>query len=636
MRFSFYAIAIALFLLSGIAKAQLVSDKGRFSVDYNQGCVPYDITITNNYQPGVKKSWFLLYEGDAIHTEITPAVQSETVTFSVEKDKKLTIIQWTQGDQDLEDRLIVRGHTASEPSFNLYACSNRGGIAQIQDPVYDYYEVMFGENTTPVRADASTNFSADGQFPTAGDNLVVVRGFYNNAPDNCGEAGTYLMALSQLPVPEWNGLQWDHTSNTINLEYSLDPQLRYQLEMLNPTSGNFERFNGLSSTSTDTTFIVQNLENQYYCFRIKAIDDCFGNSMNSVPICTATWSLTAEEGFNKVEYVTHPSFYGTIVLQRPNGDQVASSDGASATFQDEDVLCKQEYCYQLQLLPDAPGSASSLSNTSCVEAISNRPLPQVTDIASIWDANDQLLIIPQFPIIANTLNLKLLDEQGRTVTEATGDSLQFTAKPSGECYNFTYGSLCATQTAEPTKVCPLYLRNGAAELDEFIPSWNEYVGYAQGVSGYFLEELAEDGEFLEGWDLGVELSYTGFGTFSEADVGRRFRVIAYPSDALLPPSYSNIFTFTLIMKGYFPNAFSPNGDGVNDEFKILGKFVSNASIWVYSRWGEKLFHSNNKDKGWDGIFGGKPLPEGTYMYKAEVTTRDGKQESFSGTIFLKR
>ncbi|MBW3544763.1 MAG: gliding motility-associated C-terminal domain-containing protein, partial [Bacteroidetes bacterium] len=124
--------------------------------------------------------------------------------------------------------------------------------------------------------------------------------------------------------------------------------------------------------------------------------------------------------------------------------------------------------------------------------------------------------------------------------------------------------------------------------------------------------------------------------FSVEDNGRRFRAVAYPAATGIAPSYSNVFTFELIMKGYFPNAFSPNGDGANDDFKILGKFVEQASLRIYNRWGEELFYSVDKDKGWDGTYRGKPQPAGYYAYKAEVTTVDEKRSVMSGTVFLKR
>ena len=75
---------------------------------------------------------------------------------------------------------------------------------------------------------------------------------------------------------------------------------------------------------------------------------------------------------------------------------------------------------------------------------------------------------------------------------------------------------------------------------------------------------------------------------------------------------------------------------MNDEFKILGKFVEQASVWVYNRWGVLLFHSTDKDKGWDGTYLGDPVATGVYTYRAQFVTADGKKSQDTGSLFLTR
>lgn len=613
-----------------------MSNGGRFSVDFSQGCIPYEINITDLYAPGVTKSWFIQYEGEAQETEITPQLPTDPVFFTVTKPKKLTIIQWTQGHTPKEDRLVVSGYDATVPVFSAFACSSLGGLVEIQDPVYDYYQVSFGTNAQTVRADASTNFSAKGQFPSQGNNPITVRGFYNNAPNNCGESGTTLIALPQLPKPQWRGLQWDHTSNTVNLQYSLDPQVRYQLERLNTTTGSFERMRSLSSASMDTSFIQPNLASQYACFRITALDECNSNHVSSEAICTATWTILPLDGTNQIQYETNPAFAGTVFLQRQTGEVVDSGTTGSGALGDQPVICGQEYCYQLVLQPQSSGSAAAVSSISCTIANSKGPLPQVRNIVSTWPSDQELLIVPHYPVLVEDLDLSLLNEEGKVVSTARGENISLKASSAAQCYQFTYKNACASQPAANTKVCPLFLKNTGAAQDEFMPGWNEYIGYEQGVKEYILQELDEADDIIGQWNTGTALSFSGFGPFTEADIGRRFRVMAKPVDGNISSSFSNVLVYELVMKGYFPNAFSPNGDGNNDEFKILGKFVDRATIWVFNRWGEQLFHTTDMNVGWNGTHKGNLLPAGIYVYKAEVTTRDGKQERLSGTIFLKR
>ena len=61
---------------------------------------------------------------------------------------------------------------------------------------------------------------------------------------------------------------------------------------------------------------------------------------------------------------------------------------------------------------------------------------------------------------------------------------------------------------------------------------------------------------------------------------------------------------------YFPNAFSPNGDGINDHFTYYTYNVKSVDLKIFNRWGEMLFESASLDYTWDGTFNGKPEPEG--------------------------
>lgn len=67
-----------------------------------------------------------------------------------------------------------------------------------------------------------------------------------------------------------------------------------------------------------------------------------------------------------------------------------------------------------------------------------------------------------------------------------------------------------------------------------------------------------------------------------------------------------------------PNAFSPNGDGLNDIYSPnnLGPMLMN-NFSIYNRWGEKVYSNASNAKGWDGSYKGTPCDAGTYYYRIE-------------------
>jgi len=87
---------------------------------------------------------------------------------------------------------------------------------------------------------------------------------------------------------------------------------------------------------------------------------------------------------------------------------------------------------------------------------------------------------------------------------------------------------------------------------------------------------------------------------------------------------------------YFPNAFSPNGDGKNDVWRAYSNVVRSIRLMVFNQWGEKIFESADLNTGWNGTQGGKPQPSGVYMYVAEVVKNTGERIIRKGSINLVR
>ena len=87
---------------------------------------------------------------------------------------------------------------------------------------------------------------------------------------------------------------------------------------------------------------------------------------------------------------------------------------------------------------------------------------------------------------------------------------------------------------------------------------------------------------------------------------------------------------------YVPNAFTPNGDGVNDMFLVYGTAIASVRLIIYNQWGGQVFISTDLLKGWDGTRNGQKVPAGMYSYALEAIMQDGKRITKGGSFNLIR
>jgi gliding motility-associated-like protein len=85
---------------------------------------------------------------------------------------------------------------------------------------------------------------------------------------------------------------------------------------------------------------------------------------------------------------------------------------------------------------------------------------------------------------------------------------------------------------------------------------------------------------------------------------------------------------------YLPDAFTPNGDGLNDEFMASGFGITRVKITIVDRWGEMLFTTNAEHEGWDGKFRGEPCKPGIYSYVVEFVLLSGQRKQKAGHLNL--
>lgn len=110
-------------------------------------------------------------------------------------------------------------------------------------------------------------------------------------------------------------------------------------------------------------------------------------------------------------------------------------------------------------------------------------------------------------------------------------------------------------------------------------------------------------------------------------------LVAYNANGCNDTTYISIvinpeFTF------YIPNAFTPDGDGINDTFFGKGTNISEYNLMVFDRWGELLYSTDNLDASWDGTYRGLESKPDVYVYSVKIIDIMGDKHLYNGHVTL--
>lgn len=87
-----------------------------------------------------------------------------------------------------------------------------------------------------------------------------------------------------------------------------------------------------------------------------------------------------------------------------------------------------------------------------------------------------------------------------------------------------------------------------------------------------------------------------------------------------------------------PNAFSPNGDGINDIYKAKStyKSITEFHAYIFNRWGQKIYEWTDLDGGWDGTYHGKQAKDGVYFVLVKAKGADGTEYNIKRDVNILR
>ncbi len=115
-----------------------------------------------------------------------------------------------------------------------------------------------------------------------------------------------------------------------------------------------------------------------------------------------------------------------------------------------------------------------------------------------------------------------------------------------------------------------------------------------------------------------------------------FRVLLWVSNDKCQSDSVEITVSVSTSQLVVPNVFTPNGDGRNDEFRVMYRSIIEFECWIYNRWGKLVYHWTDPAKGWDGTINGRPAAEGAYYYVIRAKGADAEADGKYHRVTTKR
>jgi gliding motility-associated-like protein len=627
IRKGFY-IAIAVWVLSLSAHAQYNSRLGRFQVNQVKGCHPLTVTVTFN--PGFvcdaanpcSITW-----GDG-----SSSISTLTHTYNTAGTFTLQIL--FQGQTQGFDDIVITATPNTPPEFDLYSCAGNQVSVNVTDVAYQQYVISYDDGTS-VTVPSGSLAKDTHAFAAGGNHSVTVRGRNLNAADNCNSAVEVINVLSTLPASSITQLSVIDNAS-IQLTLNTQTNILYRLE-ISTNGGAFQLLKMVYNSTSETVNNIKPDEN-YYCFRIGTFDPCINTTNYSPSICSANVDVVVQNNVNVFNWLTSSAGVSNFRLTISTGTTSAlTTNVTGSSYNHTPVICGTEYCYQLTT--NYPNGGQSISLQKCGVAISTDTPDAVFNISSIVGPGEVTLewqAVPNFTadeysvykvvngntsILTKTNSLSVVDEEYATDAPA--------------CYQIRYTDVCGNLSPLSNEACPLRLL-GTLEKDNSIElNWNAYIGWRNGVADYIVERYSETGQLLSSTSTGSATTYRD----DIQDPNEQTYIYIVKANAVengVTQSVSNRIEIIKDPNLFYPTAFTPNGDNLNDLFNVYGQYITSFEMSIFNRWGELMYTTTALDQGWDGTFKGNPMPEGSYTFIATLTDQAGRTLKRSGSVLLLR
>lgn len=585
------------------AKAQAVpSPCFTFNSD-SVGCVPLTVRITSCASGAATIADVVYQQINTVPRTFTPAnptLSGSRTTFDYTVPGVYYLTQFITYDSAVAGGTSVRRQVsfsrrvvvldAQTPVPNFFACRNYQLKLSVPKRPGERFRVDWGNGITTISA-PNDNPSYDTVYEYDGSNLAPT---VNVTEVFCNRTATITPVLKRELDPIDTISLRRVGPNRFRFIVGTNDFYNYTIEQQTGTAA----YTPLAVTRIANNIVECSLVRAYpdTCFRILIADAC-GNDefFNPQAVCYQSITATAFNNSNRIEWreatIPEVSAFSYSLFYRlfKNGTDISGAISATSPTVDLDIICGNEYCYELEMFATQIRALVtpvilSYSNLSCTQAINSTTPPAVSGMQisvvepDIWVKFTT--ITPDTVSIYRTSSDPFLVGTPHLRLPTNTPTFDRSVSPANfsYCYTADYNDLCGNTAPISTSVCSIRLQGAADNSGNRTFNWNLYNGFnVIGLPTFqTLQVLDANNRIIDSVRFaGTEVTYT------ENLKRNQSRTIKYRIKASTQrgtPSftygevYSNVVSVEQPLQVAIPDAFTPNGDGLNDVFRAIAPY----------------------------------------------------------------
>ncbi len=449
-----------------------------------------------------------------------------------------------------------------------------------------------------------------------------------------------------------------NANNTIKLEFSPYLSRDYNNYVIfRSTKGSDFKLYKTIYNQLDTIVIDNDVNTfgQSYTYKVYSQTQCGKQSYADESKAHTTVLLKTQADTNKVT-VFWSQYKGwnnlgsyTIYRQSPDDKefvQIAKVNKTEATYIDTDVICGYTYKYVVHAAQNVVNPLLSSSNVSTAKPIHKSTVQPAYLVRATVEKDEHVLVefakpkLIKAPIASYSIEKSIDGVNYREIFETKECCVPFedfetSVHSQSYFYRVIATDVCGDVSIASNVGKTILLKAKTDDEDNVNVTWSKYQKWDEGIESYEVEQLGNAGifEYVETNNF-MDTAFTDASNLYNQIPKVCYRVKAVSTTGTV--SYSN----TDCAKGrstlFVPNAFTPNGDGYNNVFKIVGAYIKEYELNIYNRYGEKIYTSYSLEDSWDGMYKNETAQEGAYLYVINAKGIDYKTHNYSGTVTLLR